>query len=140
MSDNILALERNISEYTAARENAIDALNAPIDTEYNDTNNGAKIDAEALAAEYTKKYQKAAKAIADGEADFLEQQEAATSALKEGWESLEHEYAVGTIATEAELYEKKKALWNEYGNTSLNHECKRSRRIAPQRNYRLGQG
>lgn len=124
LSDNIAALQKNFEEYSAAKQNVIDALNAPIDTEYTGSENGAKIAGEAIAAEYTKKYQKAAEAIADGEADVLEAQEAATSALKEGWENLEHEYAAGTIATEAELYDKKKALWNEYGDTSLKDHWK----------------
>lgn len=124
LSDNMLALEQNISEYTAARQNVMDDLNAPIDTEYSGTNNGAKIAAEAMADEYTKKYQKAQKASEDGAIDLAEQEKENLRLLQDGWENLEHEYSVGAIATEAELYDKKKALWNEYGDASLKDHWK----------------
>lgn len=39
--------------------------------------------------------------------------------LKSAWEQAEHEYAIGVIASEDELYAKKSALLEQYGNAEL---------------------
>lgn len=67
---------------------------------------------EEYAANYKKKMEQLT-------TETAETQEELTEKLKNSWENLEHDYAIGSIATEAELYEKKKALWNEYGDASL---------------------
>lgn len=42
--------------------------------------------------------------------------------FSEKWEKLEHDYAVGSINTESELYAKKRELWNKYGDeTNKDH-------------------
>lgn len=76
---------------------------------------------QLYAEEQAKKVEETGKATAQ---KLSEQQTENLRLLQEGWENLEHEYAVGTIATEAELYEKKKALWNEYGDASLKDHWK----------------
>ena len=38
--------------------------------------------------------------------------------FKQKWEQLEHDYNVGTIKTETELFDKKKALLKDYGDSS----------------------
>ena len=48
-----------------------------------------------------------------------EQQKENTRLLQEGWNAAEHNYAIGAISSEAELYRKKQELWNEYGNANL---------------------
>lgn len=49
--------------------------------------------------------------LVDAQVDVLQQ-------LKDGWEQAEHDFAIGTIKTESELYAKKKELWQEYGDES----------------------
>lgn len=51
-------------------------------------------------------------------------QENATSALETAWKQLEHNYATGVIATEAELYRQKAALLDQYGNADLEDHWK----------------
>ena len=51
-------------------------------------------------------------------------QEAATVALIDGWKQLEHKYATGVIATEAELWAQKSALLEQYGNSDLEDHWK----------------
>lgn len=71
--------------------------------------------------EQAKKVEEANKATAKKIAD---QQSENLRLLQEGWENLEHEYATSSTMTEAELYDKKKALWNEYGDASLKDHWK----------------
>ncbi|MCM1525555.1 MAG: phage tail tape measure protein, partial [Ruminococcus sp.] len=42
-----------------------------------------------------------------------------SAVLSNGWKELDHKYAVGAISSEQELYAKKKALLDEYGDSSL---------------------
>lgn len=56
-SDNITTLEKNFDEYVTARDNVIEALNTPIEAEFN----GAKIAGEAMAAYYAEQAKAAAK-------------------------------------------------------------------------------
>lgn len=51
--------------------------------------------------------------------DLLEKQKENTENLKAGWEQVEHDYAIGNIASEQELYARKRDLWNTYGDESL---------------------
>ena len=67
---------------------------------------------EEYAANYKKKMEQLTTETAETQKELTEK-------LKNSWENLEHDYAIGSIASEAELYAKKKALWNEYGDASL---------------------
>ncbi len=51
-------------------------------------------------------------------------QEAATTALADGWKQLEHEYATGVIASDAELWTQKSELLDKYGNADLQEHWK----------------
>ena len=42
----------------------------------------------------------------------------ATETLKTEWQAAEHEYAIGVITSEQELYDRKKEIWNKYGDES----------------------
>lgn len=46
-------------------------------------------------------------------------QEEATEKLTQGWKAAEHNYAIGVISSEEELYAEKQRLWNEYGSADL---------------------
>ena len=61
----------------------------------------------------------ASKIYTNGMQTIASAQEAATTALADGWKRLEHEYATGAIATEAELWTQKSALLDRYGNADL---------------------
>lgn len=47
-----------------------------------------------------------------------------SAVLSNGWKELDHQYAVGAISSEQELYAKKKTLLDEYGNSSLEDHWK----------------
>lgn len=61
----------------------------------------------------------ASKLYADGMQTIASAQEAATTALSDGWKQLEHDFATGAIATESELWAQKSALLDKYGNADL---------------------
>lgn len=46
-------------------------------------------------------------------------QEEATEKLTRGWKAAEHNYAIGVIGSQEELYAEKQRLWNEYGSADL---------------------
>ncbi|MCM1578083.1 MAG: phage tail tape measure protein [Ruminococcus sp.] len=56
--------------------------------------------------------------------DISNRQTAAAMDIADGWKTLDHQYAIGAIATEQELYAKKKALLDEYGDSSLEEHWK----------------
>lgn len=105
------ALDAVISEYSTVMEEYESLFSSQQSSggEYKST---AQLYAEEQAARYAAEGRAAAEQLA-------EQQKENLRLLKEGWESLEHEYATSSTMTEAELYDKKKALWNEYGDASL---------------------
>lgn len=53
-----------------------------------------------------------------------ETQEENTEKLKAGWENLNHAYAMGVITSEQELYNRKAALLQQYGNEELSEHWK----------------
>lgn len=42
-----------------------------------------------------------------------------TEKLYSEWKRLEHDYVIGHISSEADLYKQKRQVWNEYGDASL---------------------
>lgn len=53
-----------------------------------------------------------------------ETQEENTEKLKAGWENLNHAYAMGVITSEQDLYNRKAALLQQYGNEELSEHWK----------------
>lgn len=68
--------------------------------------------AEEYAANYTAVMLDASQKIADAQAEN-------TALLKSAWEQANHEYAMGVIASEEDLYARKSALLSQYGNADL---------------------
>ena len=56
--------------------------------------------------------------------NVAETQEENTEKLKAGWDNLNHAYAMGVITSEQELYAKKAALLEQYGNEELSEHWK----------------
>ena len=54
--------------------------------------------------------------IKSSNADLFAAVEESEEALSDAWKKLDHEYAIGVITSEKELYNKKLALLNEYGD------------------------
>ena len=73
--------------------------------------------AEEYARNYTATMQAVTQEVADTQSD-------STEALKSGWESLNHAYATGVIASDEELYARKSALLEQYGNENLSDHWK----------------
>lgn len=67
---------------------------------------------------------KASALYSNGMQMIASQQEAATVLLNEAWEKAEHNYAIGVIASEADLYRQKAALLDQYGNSDLREHWK----------------
>lgn len=76
---------------------------------------------QTAAAAYANEKRKEAEETA---AKTLERQARISEKLENGWKALDHQYAVGAIASEQELYVKKKALLDEYGDSSLEDHWK----------------
>ena len=76
-------------------------------------------DSNPLADFVNDQMSSASKLYTDGMQTIASLQEANTAFLKEAWERADHEYATGAIASEAELWAKKSALLDQYGNADL---------------------
>lgn len=76
---------------------------------------GIKTSAQMAAEEYAAKCTELAKQMADE--TTAAQNDAAESIMTE-WQKAEHEYAIGTITSEQELYDRKKEIWDKYGEES----------------------
>lgn len=74
-----------------------------------------KSSAQMAAEEYADKCTELAKQMADE--TTAAQNDAAESIMTE-WQKAEHEYAIGTITSEQELYDRKKEIWDKYGDES----------------------
>lgn len=107
------ALEQQLNSYQSVIDKYEDLAGYDVTSA---TGDSYKSSAQLYAEEQAKRIEEANKANAKLLAD---QQEKNLQLLKDGWENLEHEYAVSSTMTESELYEKKRALWNEYGDASL---------------------
>lgn len=103
-----------IDDYHQLYEDTYNELNNVGTGEYD---NPQRTAAEAYAADQSNRWREAAEGAA-------EEQEKVTKKLEAGWKELEHQYAIGEIATEQELYEKKKELLDKYGNSSLEDHWK----------------
>lgn len=70
-----------------------------------------------LPNDYTGLFETVANEVADAQAENTEK-------LKAGWENLNHAYAMGVITSEQDLYNKKAALLQQYGNEELSEHWK----------------
>lgn len=68
--------------------------------------------------------QQYADTIKSSNEEMLKQLDANTQKLESGFEKLDHQYNTGSIATEQELYEKKKALLDKYGSETYKDHWK----------------
>lgn len=114
--DELLEIKANndkiISEYDKMKDELYDKANST--NESNNSSNSeykspAQLAAEEGAAQYVANTMATMEAVTNAQAENIEK-------LKAGWKQLEHEYAVGIIASEEELYAKKAALLNQYGD------------------------
>lgn len=114
-----------LQETQAENQQIIDDYHQLYEDTYNELNNVGtgeydnpqRTAAEAYAADQSNRWREAAEGAA-------EEQEKVTKKLEADWKELEHQYAIGEIATEQELYEKKKELLDKYGNSSLEDHWK----------------
>ncbi len=78
----------------------------------------------ALVEQYTAAYE-AERAASETAAQALADEQAEnTELLKEAWKKAEHDYAVGVITSERDLYAQKSALLEQYGNVDLEDHWK----------------
>ena len=113
----VAGLEQQLTSY----QSAIDRYEGLAGYDTAATSAGYKSTFQLYAEEQAARIEETGKATAQKLAD---QQEENLRLLQESWENLEHEYATSSTMTEAELYDKKKALWNEYGDASLKDHWK----------------
>lgn len=81
-------------------------------TPSNTPTNGAAIAAQAYGETMTKINQENAEKLA-------EQQKKNTEKMQKAWEDAEYAYSTGAIASEQALYDKKREIWNKYGDSSV---------------------
>lgn len=75
----------------------------------------------AMTMPTEEKSKQAAQIISD---TMLKAQQEATEKLENGFKTLDHEFAIGVISNENELYERKRALVSQYGNAELEDHWK----------------
>lgn len=102
-------IESEISSY----QQTIDDFEGLVTQKYKPSNDEykspAQLAAEEGAAQYVANTMATMEAVTNAQAENTEK-------LKAGWKQLEHEYTVGIIASEEELYAKKAALLKQYGD------------------------
>lgn len=117
LSDNIASAEKTFQEYSAARQKVIEALNTPIDTEYN----GAAIAGKAMSEYYQDYYKNLNKEIETGSNEVTETTEKSgekqKSVLVQNMEALERLYKQRQITEEQ--YQKQRL---EYLEKNRNEE------------------
>lgn len=95
---------------------------------YSDTYNELNSVEEETTNDYVDNHRLAGQQYADtiksSNEAMLSQLEANTKKLESGFEKLDHQYNTGSIATEQELYEKKKALLDKYGSETYKDHWK----------------
>ena len=72
-----------------------------------------------IAAEEQRKGEEANARLEQTLQDLAEDRERMTAKLQEEWDKADHEYSVGTIKTDEELYAKKAEIWAQYGDESI---------------------
>ena len=72
-----------------------------------------------LADYYRRQGEQAYNAQREATEELALSQEEATEKLTQGWKAAEHNYAIGVIGSQEELYAEKQRLWNEYGSADL---------------------
>lgn len=95
---------------------------------YSDTYNELNSVEEESTNSYVDNHRLAGQQYADtiksSNEEMLKQLDANTQKLESGFEKLDHQYNTGSIATEQELYEKKKALLDKYGSETYKDHWK----------------
>ena len=95
---------------------------------YSDTYNELNSVEEESTNSYVDNHRLAGQQYADtiksSNEEMLKQLDANTQKLEIGFEKLDHQYNTGSIATEQELYEKKKALLDKYGSETYKDHWK----------------
>lgn len=95
---------------------------------YSDTYNELNSVEEESTNSYVDNHRLAGQQYADtiksSNEEMLKQLDADTQKLESGFEKLDHQYNTGSIATEQELYEKKKALLDKYGSETYKDHWK----------------
>lgn len=95
---------------------------------YSDTYNELNSVEEESTNSYVDNHRLAGQQYADtiksSNEEMLKQLDANTQKLESGFEKLDHQYNTGGIATEQELYEKKKALLDKYGSETYKDHWK----------------
>lgn len=111
LSQNIASLQKNLSEYTTAKQNVADALNAPIDAEYN----GAAIAGKGMSEYYENYYKNLNKSIETGGNNIADTTkktgEKQKSVLAQNMEALERLYKQREITEDT--YQKRRLEYLE---------------------------
>lgn len=91
---------------------------------YNDLNSVEEESTNSYVDNHRLAGQQYADTIKSSNEEMLKQLDANTQKLESGFEKLDHQYNTGSIATEQELYEKKKALLDKYGSETYKDHWK----------------
>lgn len=102
-------LEKLVAEYETVIE---DYENLFSPNSLHGSDYGVKSVAQLNAEEYAQKQ-------AELTQEMLDAKTKATEKMQTAWKNLEHQYAVGEIKTEEELYRQKREIWDKYGDASF---------------------
>lgn len=102
-------LEKLVTEYETVIE---DYENLFSPNSLHGSDYGVKSVAQLQAEEYAAKQAELAQ-------EMLDAKTKATEKMQTAWKNLEHQYAVGEIKTEEELYRQKREIWDKYGDAAF---------------------
>lgn len=111
---------KNAAKTVSDIENQLDELDKKIQGEYESL---AAIGENSATSPWAAYFQKQSEWLVTARQDAVKEielsNEEITKKLSDGWKAAEHNYAMGVIGSEEELYARKQQLLNEYGNAEL---------------------
>lgn len=115
---------KDLLETQSKNQQIIDDYHQLYEDTYNELNGIESQYYDSAAEQHRIAAQEYARNISSANAELLAEQEKNTSKLEDEFKNLDHEYATGIITSEQDLYERKRALVEEYGNAELEEHWK----------------
>lgn len=110
---------QSLQEKIETEESAIQDIDQTFAKLYDYTPEASVPDSSPWAAYFQKQSEWLVTARQDAVKEIELSNEEITKKLSDGWKAAEHNYAMGVIGSEEELYARKQQLLNEYGNAEL---------------------
>lgn len=114
----------DLKKTQANNQTVIDGYHQLYEDTYNDLDNSDKaIDYSTVGGTIASAEQEKGEAAnarwEQNQKDLADERQETLDKLRSEWDKADHEYSIGTIKTDEELYARKAAIWAKYGDSSL---------------------